>query len=130
MYLLSLGQHAAIVALFHFIFALMIGGKLRFLVKPWLILLGQISYSLYLLHQYIGLCMIRYLVSVKAVPVWAAILTATACMIGMAYWVTIYIEVPIVKLFRSSLRKPIMKHPGKLPKLSMRKIKTRVGGMV
>jgi len=107
LYLLSFKQHALLIVAFHLIFAMMLAGKLTFLKKPWLIFLGHISYSLYLLHQFIGLYLIRLLRSGMAVPVWLAILIASGCMVYLAYLVTIYVEVPVLKLLRRRLRGPI-----------------------
>ncbi|SEJ68932.1 Peptidoglycan/LPS O-acetylase OafA/YrhL, contains acyltransferase and SGNH-hydrolase domains [Dyadobacter koreensis] len=107
MYLLSFEQHALIIVTFHLIFALMLKGKLAFLKESWLISLGHISYSLYLLHQYIGLSIIRLLRSGTVIPVWLAILLASGCIVFLAYLVTVYVEVPILKLLRYRLRSPI-----------------------
>jgi peptidoglycan/LPS O-acetylase OafA/YrhL len=50
---------------------------------PLLAPLGRISYSLYLIHQYIGVSLIGTLTA-AGLAAWPAILVATAAMIGMA----------------------------------------------
>ena len=97
---ISQTEHNLIIVFYHIIFALFIYGKLKFLIRPSLVFLGKISYSLYLLHQYIGLRLIKTLNETLHFNIYFAIgLTILTC-IGMAYVVTTGIEAPAIKYIR------------------------------
>jgi peptidoglycan/LPS O-acetylase OafA/YrhL len=104
MYILTQFEHGMMIVFYHIVFALFILGRLTFLnLKPFLFL-GKISYSLYLLHQYIGLNLIETFKSFGT-GIHVAILLCVSICIVMAWLVTTYIEVPAVQFFRGQPRK-------------------------
>lgn len=105
MHMISAISHDLIIVFFHIVFVLMITGKLKFLVKPYLIFLGNISYSLYLLHQFIGRSIIGTLVTAAHLNVYVAILIAMLCSIFLAYLVTTYVEVPVIRQIRTRYKR-------------------------
>lgn len=105
MHMITEMSHDVIIVFFHIVFALMITGKLKFLVKPYFIFLGNISYSLYLLHQVIGRSIINTLLTVAHLNIYIAILIAMLCTISLAYLVTTYIEVPVIKQIRTRYKR-------------------------
>lgn len=109
MHFIGQAEHALVIILYHIIFTLFVFGKLTFLnIKP-LLFLGKISYSLYLLHQYIGIQLIETFKSF-GMNVYAAILFCIAICIGIAWVITKYIEIPAVSLIRTQSRQKGMVH--------------------
>lgn len=70
---------------------------------PMLASLGRISYSLYLVHQYVGVSLIGWLTA-QGLTAWPAILIAIAAMIGTAAISFRYVEQPgnlaVMRLYR------------------------------
>lgn len=83
------------------IFALFVGGRLRWLRAAPLAWLGAISYSLYLLHQSIGFVLIHWLEHHGAPPV-LAVLATVAVMFVLATALTRLVERPAMRLIRTS----------------------------
>ncbi len=67
--------------------------KRKFLDIAPLVFLGEISYSLYLIHQVVGLAMIRALLA-KGLGTNAAILIALTFVIGLAFCLRLFVEKP------------------------------------
>ena len=105
MYLISYVQHGITIVFYHAVFILLVLDKLKFIVKPYFIFLGNISYSLYLLHQYIGRNIIHTLVSYAHLNLYAAILITILFIILLASGVTYYVEIPIIKYIRDRYKK-------------------------
>jgi len=93
---ISATEHDLILIFYHLTFALFIFGKLTFLIRPPLLFLGKISYSLYLLHQYIGLHLINTFNETLHLNIYLAIISTILICIGLAYLVTIYVETPAI----------------------------------
>jgi len=101
-------MHAMMVVLF----VLFLRGKLEWLAVAPLQFLGKISYSLYLVHAYIGIILIGLLTRVYRVPDLIAALGAAIACLALAYALTETVERPIKRtllrwaapLFRSSQR--------------------------
>ncbi len=67
-------------------------GLLSWIAKPPLLFFGDISYSLYLVHQHIGVSIVRLARSVLGVPDLVAVLMAMLCTVVLAYAITRYVE--------------------------------------
>jgi len=81
------------------VFWLTINQKLKFLSNKVLVFLGSISYSLYLIHQNIGYIIIIYLKKAGLdSSIWIVIPIVVS--IGIAFFITKYIENPIINLMK------------------------------
>ena len=105
MYLISDQEHMLIILFYHALFALLIYGKMKFLAKRQLIFLGTISYSLYLLHQYMGRKMIDSLLTYTHANSYLVISMVVLLNIFLAYIVTRFIEIPANGYIRNSFKK-------------------------
>lgn len=85
------------------IFYLLVVGRLRWLNQPVFVYLGTISYSLYLIHQYIGYMMMRYLYSFLLPPL-VVISVTLLLVIGLASMISFLIEQPILRWTRNYIR--------------------------
>jgi peptidoglycan/LPS O-acetylase OafA/YrhL len=96
---IKLWQFMLLIALFAVIVWLVAERRIRFLNIAPLLFLGEISYSLYLVHQIAGYWVIRKLEAVGWDPdhaIWAAVLCAVVIATGVRKWV----EVPAQKAIR------------------------------
>ena len=96
---IKLWQFMLMTALFAIVVWLVAERKLDFLNVAPLLFLGEISYSLYLVHQIAGYWVIRQLEGADWDPdyaIWAAVLCAVAVATGVRKWV----EVPAQKAIR------------------------------
>jgi peptidoglycan/LPS O-acetylase OafA/YrhL len=96
---INLWQFMLLIALFAVIVWLVAERKIRFLNIAPLLFLGEISYSLYLVHQIAGYWVIKQLEAVGWDPdhaIWAAVL----CAIMVATCVRKWVEVPAQKAIR------------------------------
>lgn len=75
-------------------FALFIGGRLKWLATGPLVFIGGISYSLYLLHQYIGVSLIPFFTRALHLPDLVAFAAVAGICGIMAYAFTRWIETP------------------------------------
>jgi peptidoglycan/LPS O-acetylase OafA/YrhL len=105
MHLISYVQHSVTIVFYHVVFILLVLDKLKFIVKRYFIFLGNISYSLYLLHQYIGRNIIHTLVSYAHLNLYVALLLTILFIILLATGVTYYVEIPIIKYIRDRYKK-------------------------
>jgi peptidoglycan/LPS O-acetylase OafA/YrhL len=96
---IKLWQFMLLISLFAAIVWLVAERKIRFLNIAPLLFLGEISYSLYLVHQIAGYWVIKQLEAVGWDPdhaIWAAVLCAIVVATGVRKWV----EVPAQKAIR------------------------------
>jgi peptidoglycan/LPS O-acetylase OafA/YrhL len=89
----TLSQHVMTAAML-LAFALFIYGRLEWLASRPLLFVGGISYSLYLLHQYIGVSIIAVLIHRWGLPDLVAFAVAVGICGTMAYALTRWIEIP------------------------------------
>jgi peptidoglycan/LPS O-acetylase OafA/YrhL len=82
--------HALMVGLF----ALFLCGKLEWLAIRPLQSLGEISYSLYLIHAYIGIVIIALFTRQLGAPDFVAVIATALICVGVAYIMTIAVETP------------------------------------
>ncbi|MPR37067.1 acyltransferase family protein [Salmonirosea aquatica] len=100
MYHVTWLEHNLIIVFYHLVFFLFVVGRLTFLIAPPLLFLGKISYSLYLLHQYIGTRLIHSLNTGLNMNIYLAILVAIGFCIALSYGVTYYVEVPAIRAIK------------------------------
>jgi peptidoglycan/LPS O-acetylase OafA/YrhL len=96
---ITLWQFMLLTAVFVVVVWLVAERRMRFLNIAPLLFLGEISYSLYLVHQIAGYWVIRHLEGVGWDPdhaIWAAVLCAIMVATGVRKWV----EVPAQKAIR------------------------------
>ena len=94
----------SIVASFYIVFYLFVYGKLGFIVNKFLVFLGTISYSLYLVHENIGLGLLFWLKKIADIQLFY--LPITILLIGiLATFITFYIERPAMKWIRDNYKK-------------------------
>ncbi|MDX1694003.1 MAG: acyltransferase [Ketobacteraceae bacterium] len=89
------------------LFYLFVYEKIQFLAQKPLILLGTISYSLYLIHEYVGWILMRELMA-AGVSSTVAVLCAIGMALTLAYFMTFKIEHPamakIKKVYKQKYR--------------------------
>ncbi|MFD2516579.1 acyltransferase family protein [Salinimicrobium flavum] len=86
----------AVTTLIVFIFYLMVFGKLKFLKISILLFLGKISYSLYLIHQYLGYTIQLKLIYAGIENFIVLLIIPLLISILIASLITFYIEKPII----------------------------------
>jgi peptidoglycan/LPS O-acetylase OafA/YrhL len=86
------------------VFALLNAGRLSMLRQHWLLFLGSISYTLYLVHQEIGYILIERFERAGMHPV-ASIALVTLLMLGLAWAVSRLIERPAMAVLRGLHRR-------------------------
>jgi len=89
-----------VIACFYLVFYMFINKKLEFLSNRLLLFMGSISYSLYLIHENIGMAIIYWIKQgidhqLVYVPITMVV------VFGFAYLITKYIERPALKWIRS-----------------------------
>jgi len=82
--------HAIMVLLF----VLFVWGRLAWLAVRPLTILGEISYSLYLIHAYVGITLIGLVTRRTGAPDLIAVLFATLVCVGLAFALTKGVEIP------------------------------------
>lgn len=87
--------------LFIAIFYLFVYDKLKWIKLKPLIVLGEVSYALYLLHQFIGYFIINELIDSGIKNGFLLILIPSVITIAMSYGITFYIEKPIQLFLRN-----------------------------
>lgn len=85
------------------VFALFVGGHLRFLCIWPFAWLGAISYPLYLLHQAIGIALIHWLER-RGMPSMLAVLLVVLVALALATLVTWMVERPVMRWIRTMWR--------------------------
>lgn len=88
------------------IFTLFIHGKLKFLIQKPLLFFGEISFALYLIHQFLSLkIVIPVLINRFGTPFWVAAMVAFSLSIIFATLITYYIEIPYRPKLKTKLNK-------------------------
>lgn len=88
------------------IFGLFVAGALRWLATPAFALLGTLSYSIYLLHQAIGIAVIHR-VEEAGVHSGIAIVLAVALVLALAAAITFLVERPAMRAIRLAWRRRV-----------------------
>lgn len=93
-----------IISSFYLLFYFFIYNKLDFISNKILIFLGSISYSLYLIHENIGIGLIYWLKKIADVQLFYLPITIMLVVI-LASFITFYIEKPAMNWIRNSYKK-------------------------
>lgn len=102
-FFLDIYQYAATLGVYFLIFILYISNKLGFIVNKVTVFLGTISYSLYLIHQSIGMKMIIPFFS-KYTGYWKAHLLAITVVIFLSFLINKLVEKPAMEYIRNKRR--------------------------
>ncbi len=104
-YFLNVYQHLACILVFYLAFTLIIWDKGKFLKLKFMVLLGDISYPLYLVHGTIGI----YL-AINLLPLMGTILSNIAGILAAliaSYIITFYYDIPVRHWIKKKLLVPI-----------------------
>jgi peptidoglycan/LPS O-acetylase OafA/YrhL len=93
-----------IVSFFYMLFYLFIYNKLEFISNKFLVFLGSISYTLYLIHENIGMGLIYWLKKIADVQLFYLPITIFLVII-IASFITFYIERPAMNWIRNYYKK-------------------------
>ncbi|MFQ5560662.1 MAG: acyltransferase family protein [Nitrospinota bacterium] len=94
--------HTLIVSFYFLLFFLFVTGRLGFIAKKGLVFLGDISYSLYLLHQTIGFIFILFFLE-KGLSHTLSVCLTVFLVVLLSWLVTILIEKPSTRRLRRLL---------------------------
>jgi peptidoglycan/LPS O-acetylase OafA/YrhL len=98
---IALPQYIFTTSVYFLLFFFLIQRKLGFLARPIPLFFGRISYSLYLIHQFLGAdLIIPYLEKHFGIHYLQGALIAFSVAVGLAYLVTRYVEEPMIARFR------------------------------
>jgi peptidoglycan/LPS O-acetylase OafA/YrhL len=99
-------EYAVMCSIYFILFTLLVNGKLKFAVNRITLFLGKISFSLYLIHCFLGSRVIIPALTSKYFHLnyfAAAYLITLPIVIILAYLINIYVEIPISKRMRNKL---------------------------
>ena len=100
----SIPKHIILLG-FIAVFYLFVNDKLKWIKLKPLIILGEISYALYLIHQFIGYFIIYELIKLGIKNNILLILIPTTVTLILSYIITYYIEKPIQLFLRNTWNK-------------------------
>lgn len=105
-YLLAQNDYAIILTIYFTLFILFVNHKLKFMVSRFTLFIGEISFALYLIHQYISTeVIIPFLLNQLHINFWiASLLISLPLMILLASFITYYIEKPLSRKMKEKLR--------------------------
>lgn len=97
-------EYSAMLILYFTLFTLFVNKKLKFIISKGTLFLGKISYSLYLIHQYISFSLIHKFNIKLHINFWIVSLFITLpIIILIASFITNYIEIPMGRLIKRKL---------------------------
>jgi len=100
----SLYKHVFLL-LFIVVFYMFVYGKLKWIKLKPLIILGEISYALYLIHQFVGYIIINKLIDYGVENNIILILIPSVITMALSYGITFYIEKPAQLFLRNTWSK-------------------------
>lgn len=104
-FFISFQQYIGVLGTYLLIFILFVNNRLGFVVTKPTLFLGKISFSLYLIHQFVSTkVIIPNLITNAHIGFWPAILVALTSVLVLATLVNYFIEVPLGKKLNSFLR--------------------------
>ncbi len=107
-WVITIQEHVWMLLVFFGAFFLFLSQELGFLVNRVSLFLGNISYSLYLIHQRISTEIIRPWLQqhlLPHMPNWIYSLIMMACCVGAASAITFWIELPTMRLLRQNWKR-------------------------
>jgi len=115
---LSIETHLAHLAMVT-AFALFLSGKLNWLCVRPILLVGAISYPLYLLHQYVGVSLIATFTRRFGFPDAAAVVSAAMWCGLLAFGVNRLVELPAKEFILGTVRRPLRAWQSRMPGLAL-----------
>lgn len=102
-------EYAVVLSIYFIVFTLLINNKLKMIVTKPTLFLGKISFSLYLIHQYISRSVLIPILTKKLhINFWvAAVFITLPIIIAVAGIITYYIEIPFSRKMKLYLHKKI-----------------------
>jgi peptidoglycan/LPS O-acetylase OafA/YrhL len=101
LFFLNFYEYTLSLVCIYSLFILYLFNKLSFIINGTTIWLGKISYSLYLIHQYLGVSIILpFLMNVMGLNFWTAIFLALILLLVLATAIHKYIEKPALLYFK------------------------------
>lgn len=111
---LSLIEYGSIIFIYFVVWLLYVRDRLGFIVSKPALFFGRISYSLYLIHQFLSIgVIIPFMTNRLHLNFTAAALTALVVSIGIASFITIYFEEPVIKRLRQKVKERAALRAGK-----------------
>jgi peptidoglycan/LPS O-acetylase OafA/YrhL len=103
---ISFNEYIIMVTLFFTLFTAFVNNALQFIVNRVTLFLGKISFALYLTHQYVANDYILPALHKLNINFWVAAVGITLpIVIGIASFITYYIEIPFSKKMKSALKR-------------------------
>ncbi len=104
-YFISQMEYAGMLIFFFGVFWLFIKGKLKFIISKPSLFLGKISFSLYLIHQFISIdVIIPYLEKQLGINFWISCAMTLPVVLILGSLVTFFIEIPYSARLKQYLR--------------------------
>jgi peptidoglycan/LPS O-acetylase OafA/YrhL len=101
LFFLNFYEYATSLVCIYSLFILYLFNKLSFIINNTTVWLGKISYSLYLIHQYLGVSIILpFLMGILGLNFWVSILLALILLLALATAIHRYIEKPALLYFK------------------------------
>ncbi len=99
-------EYFLLLSFYYFLFVLFVNKKLTLIINKFSIFLGTISYSLYLIHQYLSTkIIIPYFNEQLGINFWiVTIFINLPIIIGLSALITYKVEIPYTKLLKEKLR--------------------------
>lgn len=100
-------EYVTVISFIYCIFFIFLAGKLGFIINKFTTWLGGISYSLYLIHQSIGVNVIIPQLTLRGIPFWVAAFTAIVVVLILATCIYNFIEKPSLQFIRKKYKKAV-----------------------
>ncbi|MDB5287445.1 MAG: hypothetical protein JWR05_2394 [Mucilaginibacter sp.] len=103
---ISFMQYACMLAFYFITFVLFINDKLKFIISKPALFLGNVSFALYLIHNFVFRGLIGYIENHFNLPYWLVVLfMVVPVVILLAYLITKYIEKPLGKSLKNAMHR-------------------------
>lgn len=102
---ISFSQYLIMLSIYFSVFILFVNNKLGFIINPFTLFFGRISFALYLIHQFFSIdIIIPYLLKHTFFGFWIATAIALVSVVFMATLITYYVEIPFGKKWNKLLK--------------------------